>query len=213
MDKHQLTAQIRDLKQKPAALRRQGLLPANVFGVGESRALTLSLKEVSKLLTQVSESTVFYLQLDQEEIPVMLVEVQKHPITGQLIHLSLRQVNLKQKVTTAIPLQTTGSFNVPGAFYHLVYDEIEAEALPTDLPEALVVDISSLKAIGDEIKFADLDYDRSKVSLKVDEKLPVVVVNEIVEEEEAPQAGSESENTAAPSTEATATASEDKKAA
>ncbi|MBQ6154871.1 50S ribosomal protein L25 [bacterium] len=198
MDKYQLTAQKRDLKQKVASLRHDGQLPANIFGSGASQAITLDSKEATKLLSQISESTVIYINLDGKDIPVMLGEVQKDPIKGELIHLTLRKVNLRKKVIASIPVETTGLFSVPGAYYHLVYDEIEAEALPTDLPKAFVVDVSKFQAIGDELTFADLDYDHDKVTLKIeDEKLPVVVVSEVVEEvEEEPATPAEAEASA-----------------
>ncbi len=196
MDKHILQGQKRELTAKPKKLRAQGLIPANVYGADGSHALSLPLKDTTKLLAQISESTVFYLSLDGKETPVMLSEIQRDPITNAYVHIALRQVDLRKKVTAKIPVETTGLFAVPGAYYNLVHDEIEAEALPTDLPESFTIDLSALKAIGDEVTFADLAYDRSKVALQIDdEKLPVLVVNELVEtpeeEETAPAADAE----------------------
>ena len=142
----------------------------------------------------------FYLSLDSKETPVMLSEIQRDQITNAYVHIALRQVDLRKKVTAKIPVETTGLFAVPGAYYNLVHDEIEAEALPTDLPESFTIDLAALKAIGDEVTFADLAYDRSKVTLQIDdEKLPVLVVNEIVEtpEEEEPAPAAQEEAPAA----------------
>ncbi|MBQ6438332.1 hypothetical protein IJJ12_03035 [bacterium] len=201
MDKHILTVTARDLKTKPAAMRREGQLPLNVFGRGQSQAFAASTKDTAKLLDQISESTVFYLQAGKKELPVMLEEIQRHPVTDQLLHVSARQVDLKQKVTAAIPVETVGTFNVPGAIYQLVQDEIEAEGLPTDLPEKFVIDLSKFTAIGDEVHYADLDFDRSKVTLQVDnEHEPVLVVNELKEEvepEEKPAETAEATESAA----------------
>jgi hypothetical protein len=132
----------------------------------------------------------------------MLSEVQKNPLTGGVRHLALRQVNLKQKVIAAIPIETTGEFGVPEAVYLLVKDEVEAEALPTDLPEKFVVDISKFTSVGEQITFADLTYDHAKVELKIDnEDEPIVVVEAVKEEvEEAPPV-----EAAAPEGEAAAT--------
>jgi large subunit ribosomal protein L25 len=188
---HVLDAQLRDLQLKPQALRRQGLLPANISGGKASQALTIPFAQARQLLADISESSVFYLQLDgQKQIPAMLSEVQHHPVSGQLLHLGMRQVNLKQKVTASIPISTTGEFAIPDAVFLLVKDEVEAEALPTDLPEEFVVDVSRFAAIGDQFTFADLTYDRDKVKLNLEsEDEPIVVVNAVkveVEEEPAP---------------------------
>lgn len=200
MEKHTLQGQKRELTQKTKKLRAAGFIPANVYGADGSHALSLPLKDTTKLLAQISESTVFYLSLDSKETPVMLSEIQRDPITNAYVHIALRQVDLRKKVTAKIPVETTGLFAVPGAYYNLVHDEIEAEALPTDLPESFTIDLAALKAIGDEVTFADLAYDRSKVTLQIDdEKLPVLVVNEIVEtpEEEEPTPAAQEEAPAA----------------
>ena len=197
-EKHVLQAQQRDLQTKPAHYRRQDLLPANIYGVGASQAIVLPVKETAKLLTEISESTVFYLTLDDQEIPVMIAEVQKDPITGQYLHLALRQVDLKQKVTAMIPVTVTGDFSVPSALYLVVKDEVEAEALPTDLPEEFVIDVSKFTAVGQQITYADLDYDHDKVTLHFDSaNEPLVVVNEVKEEvEPEPTATQDSADTA-----------------
>jgi len=204
MDKHILPATIRDLKIKTRRLRTQGLLPANVYGADGSRALSLDAKTTDKLMAEISESTVIYLDIDGQQIPTLLSEVQYDPIDAHLIHIAFRQVDLTQKVTTAVPVETTGTFAVPGATYNVVYDEIEAEGLPTDFPEAFILDLGTLKAVGDEITFADLDYDRSKLTLQIkDESLPVLVVDAVVETPE--------EQPAEATTDATPAAEEEKK--
>ena len=183
--KYTLSAELRDLTVKNQLYRQQGKTLANVYGEGESRALTLPIKESLKLLAEVSESTVFYLNIEsvKEALPVMIGEIQRDPVSGQVLHLSLRQVNLKEKVTAPIEVITTGEFNVPDAVFILVHHEIEAEALPTDLPESFVIDLSKFKAIGDQFSFADLEYDRQKITLQIDnENDPIAVVNEVEEE-------------------------------
>jgi large subunit ribosomal protein L25 len=186
---HTLDAQVRDLKLKPKALRRDGLLPANVSGTKGSQALSVSLSQARQLLADISESTVFYLHLGSKpNLPVMISEVQYHPVTSQLLHLGMRQVNLRQKVTASIPISVTGEFSIPDAVYLLVKDEIEAEALPTDLPEEFVIDVSRFTAIGDQFTFADLNYDHQKVTLNFEsEEEPIIVVNAVKVEVEEPE--------------------------
>lgn len=190
MLKHVLEVKKRDLKIKNAAYRRDGWIIANLYGEGESQALLIGKKALHKLLPQVSESAVVYLQLDgqKQDIPAMIYETQKDVITGEIIHLSLRRVNLKNKVTAPISIEVTGEFGVPEAVYLLVKDKIEAQALPTDLPEKFVVDLSVLSKIGQQITFADLNYDREKIKLLIDsEQEPILVVDATkVEEEPAP---------------------------
>jgi large subunit ribosomal protein L25 len=184
--KHTLQAKKRDLKVKNTLYRGQGQILGNVYGEAGSQALVVDAKAVSKILPEVSESTVIYLTVDAgAEIPVMLSEVQKNPLTGEPQHLALRQVNLKHKVTAAIPIEAVGEFDVPEAVYLLVKDEVEAEALPTDLPEKFVVDVSKFTAVGEQITFADLEYDHDKVTLQIEnDNEPIVVVDAVKEEVE-----------------------------
>lgn len=194
MLKHSLEVKKRDLKVKNKVYRREGLVVANLYGKGDSQALLIEQKALSKLLPQISESTVIYLHLEggEADIPAMVYEVQKNVLTGEILHLSLRRVNLKQKVTATIPIEVTGVFGVPEAVYLLVKDEVEAQALPTDLPEKFVVDLSQLTAVGQQITFADLTYDRSKIKLLLEsDQEPIVVVDatkaEVEEEVAAPE--------------------------
>lgn len=186
MLKHLLEVKKRDLKIKNATYRRDGLVVANLFGEGESQAILIEKKALHKLLPQVSESAVVYLRFSEQdrEIPAMIYETQKDVITGEIVHLSLRRVNLKNKVIAPINIEVSGIFGVPEAVYLLVKDEVEAQALPTDLPEKFVVDLSTLTKVGQQITFADLDYDRAKIKLLVDEQEPIVVVDATKAEEE-----------------------------
>ena len=199
MLKHSLEVKKRDLKVKNKVYRREGLVVANLYGKGDSQALLIEQKALSKLLPQISESTVIYLHLEggEADIPAMVYEVQKNVLTGEILHLSLRRVNLKQKVTAAIPIEVTGVFGVPEAVYLLVKDEVEAQALPTDLPEKFVVDLSQLTAIGQQITFADLTYDRRKIKLLLEsDQEPIVVVDATKAEVEEEVVATEAEATA-----------------
>ncbi len=197
-DKQLIIAQKRDLNKKIKIYQQEGKIVGNMYGQGESQPIILSSKDVVKLLSTISESTVFYLKIDdKKETPVILGEVQKHPVSGEVIHLSLRKINLKEKITAEIEIETIGQFTVPGAVFILAQSEVEAKALPNDLPESFTIDLSRFKAIGDQFTFADLEYDRSKITLKIEnEHDPIAVVNAVEEEVE---------EVAAPVTEATET--------
>jgi hypothetical protein len=84
-----------------------------------------------------------------------------------------------------VAIETAGELGVKGAIALLQQQEVEVEALPTDLPEGFEIDLSALTNIGDEVKFADLNYDKNKVELLVEDLEDLVlVVNEVKEEAE-----------------------------
>ena len=103
----------------------------------------------------------------------------------------------------------------------LVKDSIEVEALPADLPEAFFIDISKLTEIGQEVHVADLEYDRSKVTIQMtpeEQEMAIAFVQEVKEEvieepvvEEVPAEGAEATDaTAQPAEGGEAAKSEEK---
>ncbi len=197
MSKHSLKAVKRDLEENPTQLRMKKLVPANIFGPKmDSQAIQLELNSFYDVYRQIGESGVAYLELGKEEIPAMIEEVQKNPVTDQPIHVSFKAIDLTQKVTAEIPVDVIGEFELPEAVLVTVRDEIEVEALPTDLPEKFEVDVSGLDEIGQSITLADLEYDSDKVSIVVGEEgmdAPVVLVQEVEEEPEEPEEPIETE--------------------
>ena len=190
--KKTLTAQVREAKgRKAKKLVREGLLPANLFGAKtESIALSLPLKEVLATYNEAGDTQVVYLKIEGEtkDRPVLFDEIQLDPIRNCMIHCALRQINLKEKVQVAVPVELIGENKIAGAVVVLVKDEIEVEALPTDLPEKFEIDISQLTEIGQGVNFAELAYDRDKVKLLIEEDQldnPVVILQEVKEEVES----------------------------
>lgn len=154
--------------KKTKQLRAQGVLPANIFGdVKESIAVQLNAKEFRKIYNNAGETGLVHLQLgdDKKTHPVLIDEVEINPLTGSYLHVSFRQVNLKEKVTASISVELTGELSVTGATPVLLRDEIEIEALPTDLPESFTIDLGQFTEIDQEFTVAQLDFDRSKVEL------------------------------------------------
>jgi large subunit ribosomal protein L25 len=191
-------------------LRRQAQVPANIHGDLETPiAVTAETIPFTKLYSQVGDTGLVYLTVGDEKTarPVLIDEVALNPVTQAVAHVVFKQVSLKEKVTAAVPIEFVGEVNVPESVLMYVRDEIEVEALPTDFPDKIEVDISVLTEIGQSILIADLNYDKTKVKLMIeDEDLdkPVVLLQaqraEEVEEEVEPT-GAEAADAEAESTE------------
>lgn len=168
--------------KKVKTLRKQGLIPANIFGNKiKSTAVQVKTTVFKPIYAQAGETQIVYIQIKGEktERPVLLTNISYDPMTGDILHLDLRQVNLKEKVIANIPVELFGeSPAVKDIQATLItsLDEIEVEALPTDLPDHFTADISLLKSIGDSIKVSDLDIDRTKIEVKVDLETVIVTV-------------------------------------
>lgn len=186
--------------KKNLQLRKQNLIPANIFGdVDQSVSIQLKGKEFSKLYNEAGESSVIYLSVtgDAKERPVLVSEVQRDPRTHQFIHVSLRQVNLREKVTADIEIELVGELTVADAVPVLVKEILSVEALPTDLPESFEIDLSRFTEIGQEVLVKDLAFDSNKV--EIDAELDEVVLQiqkaeQMAEvEEPAPEAEGEAD--------------------
>lgn len=168
-----------------------GILPSTIYGKGfESLSIQFELKELEKILKEAGESSLVELIIgDKKNIPVLFRNPQYHPVSDDLVHIDCYKVNLKEKITTMISLEFVGeSASVKnGNILITVTDEIEVEALPTDLPEHIEIDLSVLEDLDSVVTVADLKIDKSKVEVLTHEEQVVVKTEEPKEEEEIPE--------------------------
>jgi large subunit ribosomal protein L25 len=167
MSKYSLKSQPRKVSGRAVkSIRSLGLIPAHVYGQNlPSQNLEVNLKEFQQIYKQVGESSLLYLDIHgQEPKPVFITDVTRHPLTNLPLHISFHQVNLKTKVTAAVKLNLIGeSLAVKDGLGVLVQqaDQVEIEALPSDMPEHLDIDISTLVQVGDTITLNDLKLSTS----------------------------------------------------
>jgi len=181
---------------KNKQLRREGLIPANMYQAGKpSVSLECSTIAFAKLYRQMSDNAIIYLEIDgaKTSVPVLVDEVQYDVFGKNIFHVVFRQVNLKEKIKAEIPVELVGKFDVADAMVLLSKDHVEVEALPTDLPEKFEIDQSQFKAIGDQVSLADLVFDASKVALVLAEgEDPAEIVLVTVQEQQAEEIAEES---------------------
>jgi large subunit ribosomal protein L25 len=174
--------------RKVKSLRRQHIIPANLFGSGiSSQAVQVSESIFQKIYEEAGETSVVDVQLEGESksVPVLIHQLQHHPVTGNVIHVDFLQVDLKKKITTSIPVELSGvapAVKDAGGVLVQALNEIEIEALPTDIPESLVVDVSTLTEIGQALTLKDISLP-SQVTLLTDIESTLVTTQEPTPEE------------------------------
>lgn len=190
MDRIPLKAEERTiLGKKVKTLRKQGFLPAHVFGRNlETEHVSVLLKEFLVVMNQAGETGLVDLKIGAEKVrPVLIREVQNDPVSDKPLHVDFYQVNLLQKVTVPVPVVLIGdepeSVHAGEAIVLQTLNELQVEALPTDLVENIEVNITPLKQIGDAITVSQLNYDRSKLTLLADESEVVVKLDSAVSKE------------------------------
>jgi len=198
MKKGKLAAEKRKITgRKVKSLRREKVLPANIFGKKiKSEAIQIKLSDFESVYRECGETKVVEISLGGKLRPVLIHGVQKDPVTDSYLHVDFLQVDLKQKVTAYVPVELINESpaekqGLGTVVQHI--DEIEVEALPTDLPENFQVDLSTLKAADDGIKVKDLKTDLKKVKILEDEEQIIVKVEPIKVEEEKEEVKEEEE--------------------
>ena len=199
MEQIPLLAQKRTvLGRKVKNLRKDGLIPAHVFGHKVSTIhVQVKTSDFAKVFEKAGETGIVDLAIDSQKKPVLIRNVQTHPVTDEPLHVDFYQVNLAEKVKVDVPLEIIGESPAVEKKIGLLLtpvSEVEVEALPADLPEKIEVDVSKLENVGDEIKIKDLKVDRAKVAILADEELVVAQIGELVTKEmEAVEAEIEAE--------------------
>src|SRR5918993_1399673 len=135
------------LGKKVAQLRRDGRLPAVVYGAGrESAAISLDQREFETLHRHTGRNVVLDLKVegDGKAQPVLLRAIHEHPVSRQPLHVDLLVVNLEEERTADVPVVMTGESaaidKMGGVLLHL-RDAVQVRAKPDDLPSALELDI------------------------------------------------------------------------
>jgi large subunit ribosomal protein L25 len=130
-------------------MRREGLVPGVVYSGGsEAEPFQVSERDVRSITSE--GAALFDLEIDGgKAIPVVIKEEQLHPVRGSLQHIDLQQVRLDEKIQAEVALELEGVEIAPGVkgggVLEHVTREITVEALPTDIPDNIVLDVSGME--------------------------------------------------------------------
>ncbi|OGM09796.1 hypothetical protein A2W13_01280 [Candidatus Woesebacteria bacterium RBG_16_36_11] len=179
--------------RKVKRMRKEGILPGNIYGKNiKSVSLMVKEKDFEDMFKKVGETSLLQIELGKEKRPVLVHNVQMDPLSDKPIHVDFLQVDLKEKVTAEVPVELVGESPAEKQGLGTVVQyiqEIEVEALPTDLPDKFEVDISNLIEVDNAVFVKDLKVDKKKIEIKNDMEVILVKVEAIKEEvEEVPVA-------------------------
>jgi len=187
------------LGKKVKRLRREGIIPANVYGRGlDSLAIQVVRDDLVRVVRTAGRNEIIYLRLDGEEPrPTFVRQIQRNPVTDAILHVDFYQISLLEKVRMEVPVALVGSAPAEqaygGTLLHSL-DSITVEGLPTDIPSVIEVDVSGLEEIDAAIHVGELDVS-DRVAVLSDPEVVVAkiapphvekaVEGEVVEEEVA----------------------------
>src|ERR1700744_1064865 len=178
-------------------MRREGLVPGVVYSGGsEATAFQVAEREVLNVIAEVS--ALFDLLIDGAKArPVVIKEQQLHPVRGTLRHIDLQEVKLDTAIQAEVTIELEGVDDAPGVKASGVLEhvtrEITIEALPTEIPDKIVVDVSAME-INDTLQLSSVEIPKG-VSFVVeeDEEVTIATLAPPRVEEAAPEVEQETE--------------------
>ncbi|HEX3246104.1 MAG TPA: 50S ribosomal protein L25 [Chloroflexota bacterium] len=183
------------LGKKVKVLRREGQVPANVYGrQRDSVAVQLNDREIEHLLATHSRSQAIAVVVDGEQEPALISAVQRHPTRQHVLHVDFHRISMDQPVTVNVTLAFHGE--APAVRQHEAViahnlSEVMVHGLPGLIPSSIDVDVSSLEELDSSIFVRDLHVAEGLEIMTDPEELvaramrPTVEAEEPVAEEEA----------------------------
>lgn len=184
------------LGKKVKKLRREGIVPANVYGKGlESTAIQVKLEDFQKVYKEVGSTSLIDLDLNGKTHPVLVKNLHQTFPHHIPLHVDFYQVNLKEKVKTMVPIVLSGEPKAVTDKVGLLLQtlaEVEIEALPEALPEHIEISVEKLAAVDEQLSVEDLKAPEGVEILTAGDQI-IAKIGELVVEEPEPEVPAEGE--------------------
>jgi large subunit ribosomal protein L25 len=143
-----LTARTPEGSRSARRLRRDGLVPGVVYG-GDGACEHFAVDARILRNTLAHSGAILQISIDGgDETPVLVKDIQRHPVRGEAVHVDLLRVNMTEKIHTTVSLELTGAEAAPGVTEGGVLNqetrELNIEALPGDIPDSITHDVSAM---------------------------------------------------------------------
>jgi large subunit ribosomal protein L25 len=175
-------------------LRRQGIVPANIYGHGASRAIQASARAVEHLLAHGGRTGVVSIGFDGRSETALMKGVQRDPRSGKLLHVEFQAVSMEESVTSSVPVRFVGESlavtKLDGVMTH-PRTELHVTARAADLPDVIEVDVSTIRELHGAIHVSDLPQSAAYRIVDPPEEVLAIVLPPKVEVEELEVAAEE----------------------
>lgn len=158
-------------KKVAKGLRRQGRLPAIVYGEREDPIkCSVDQRALTDLLHDHGRNAIIALEAGDKRQSTIIKDIQYHPLQGDILHVDFHRINLTRKIVVEVPIAVQGVplgvRNDGGILEHMLHG-LEIECLPTDIPDRVGVDVSNME-IGDSLHVSDIAIDGDELTLVTD---------------------------------------------
>jgi large subunit ribosomal protein L25 len=175
-------------KNDARRLRVSGFVPAVLYGdgSGENAVLAVPDRVVDYTLTHFGDNALYDLERDGGTTTARVVDVQRNPVSGRLVHVDFAPVDMTERIVVTVPVAITGEspgVDEGGVLQQVAY-EIELETLPGNIPQEVELDVSGL-GLNENLTLADLSLPEDAVLISDPEEVAVTVTppTEITDEE------------------------------
>lgn len=151
-------------KKAAKALRKEELVPCNLYGCGVNLTFTVNVNDVRKLI-YTPDTQVVALTVAGKEYKAVVKELQFHPVKEQLLHIDFLAVSEDKPVVVEIPVQLNGLAEgvKAGGKLALEMRKLKVRAIYTNIPDRVVIDVTNL-GLGKKIQVADLHFEGYEIA-------------------------------------------------
>jgi len=176
------------------ALRRQGYLPAVIYGYQISpMPIMLEAHATNRKLSSITSSQLVTVEVDGIPHTTLVKQRQRHAITGALLHVDFQAVSMTEKLQAAVVLELIGEAPAVKNYSGVLVtgqEKLEVECLPKYLPDRIVIDLSILEHIGDAIYVRDIKLQQEiEVLTDLNEMIALITAPTVEAELEVAEAG------------------------
>lgn len=153
-----LELQVRTKKTKANRLRQEGYVPGVIYGKGVSRPIILNRKNLENSVRLLGENAVFNISLEGRSELVRIRELQRDPLTREIIHIDLQSTQEGEKIKAFVPIRFEGKhvLEKKGYIINRQMNKIGIEGLAGTIPAYINVPLSAYD-LGQSIKVQDLE--------------------------------------------------------
>src|ERR1700694_2471775 len=156
----ELQAEPRDVFGKHVRrLRRQGIVPANIYGHGNPRPIQAPARALEHMLVHGGRTGIVTIALSGGSETALMKEIQRDPRSGQILHIEFQAVSLEEEVISTVPVRFVGesvAVTQWGGILPHPRTELRLAARAGDLPESIEVDVSAIVELNGAIHISDL---------------------------------------------------------
>ena len=185
-------------KESAKKVRRNGFVPAVIYGEGFERGMPVKLErtKLNKVLKDQGAAPRFSVIVNDTEKEVLVKEIQKDPITDQILHVDMQVLTGNERIKVKVPVVLTGreALEKNNLILEVFNLEVEISGPVNELPESFTIDVSEMN-VGDTITAGDIELPGTNIRMQTpaEETLAVVSVPRQTSEEEAEDSDEEAE--------------------